>query len=427
MARVIRPAAAVIAALLGACGGTGSSWRVELPLSGPPQARPAGSVAVVLDAAGDVLAARPLGHEPGLELLKLSGESGERLWRHELDDVELRAFRLAAGGDVVLGGVLRSAETERPSAFAARFSGASGSERWRLSASEGAEGIRGLALDHHGQVLAAADPGFRVLKLARDDGHVVWQRVLSEHGRIDALTSSPDGDPLAAGRIEREDGSAELAIVRLYGLDGAERWRRTVSRAKGKVLALVVDTSGGLAAAFAQPVSKGTVLIALKLDSRTGKERWRRRLHWTEGGAALAVEIDTEGAVLLAGSDPRGLFVAKLASSDGRELWRYALPDAEGARERGGVRALARAADGSVIAAGFTADASGRQFAVLKLSDEGEEVWVRRIAGRVGEAHAVVLNESGDVIVSGYLAGEGTSVDLAVVKLRGASGEGGER
>ncbi len=89
---------------------------------------------------------------------------------------------------------------------------------------------------------------------------------------------------------------------------------------------------------------------------------------------------------------------------------------------RGGDYAWAAAVDGSnnVIVTGYsTGSGSGYDYATIKYSSAGLPLWTNRYNGPgngADEANAVVVDRSGNVIVTGFSGGSGSGYDFATIK-----------
>jgi outer membrane protein assembly factor BamB len=188
-----------------------------------------------------------------------------------------------------------------------------------------------------------------VVKLARTDGGEIWRRPF--HGRGDErsdeildLQVAPNGDVVAAGNLV-DNGHSSFFVGRLIGSDGRVRWRRLIHGRRHPSVAetesaraIVVDAAGDVIAVGA---IEGTTtaqyhstndLVVVKLDGRTGEERWRFLLNGTadDYDSAGAVAVDGMGDVIAIGGVSEGQWpserpvtvVLKLARDDGRLLWR---------------------------------------------------------------------------------------------------------
>jgi cysteine-rich repeat protein len=116
------------------------------------------------------------------------------------------------------------------------------------------------------------------------------------------------------------------------------------------------------------------------------------------------------------------------AGGTGLELWRYVL-DGSGAADDVFRAVAIDDATGAIIVAGRLANAvaadSGTDMVVAKLSPGGVEIWRRVLDGGGGagdDAHAVALDDAGDVLVAGQSTPADGRLRATVVKLAGADG-----
>jgi len=265
----------------------------------------------------------------------------------------------------------------------------------------------------------------------------------SEHSdEIHRLLVAADGDVIAGGGIER-NGDVDMFVTRLSGADGDVRWRRFITGAPNRprydeVLDMALDPSGdvivvgSLEAPTAPQYHTTGDLAVVKLDGATGVERWRFVL---DGSAqdfdiALVVAVDPSGDVLVGGTlselgddpsyDASTGVVLKLAGRDGAPVWRRTM----GVLWR--VVSIAADAVGDAVIAGASRVGAGDDFTVAKLSAAtGTVVWQTRTTGsddRWEEAFDVIALSGGDVAAAGFLATDTGAPSLSVVSLDGATG-----
>ncbi len=194
----------------------------------------------------------------------------------------------------------------------------------------------------------------------------------------------------------------------------------------GDVRALSLDRSGDVVALRLLPGANGRMdLVVARLDGRTGGLRWVERIE-SGDGFAMDLAVDAEGQILTATASPAGFDITKLASSDGRQIWRRVFRGPAGASCGEGV-ALSLDSDDDIIAIGFASGcATGRDLSAVKLAArDGRSLWQRSIgtaAGISSSTRTLALDAHDDVVVAGYLAPSATRADLVVVKLRGRDG-----
>ena len=353
------------------------------------------AAAVVTDAAGNVFAAGRTGIDDTSEftVVKLDAVTGAILWEQVVstDCNRARALAVDAAGDVIAAGNTLGDCDDLPGLFTVvKLDGATGAERWRAAARAGAAWA--VAVDAAGDVVAAGTGA------APDDVY-----------------------------------PGNLAVVKLDGTTGAERWRHLAG--VGWAAAVALDAEGDAVAAGALEGTTEYDLAVVKLDGTTGAVRWARTLDGSanDHDAARAVAIDAVGDVLAAGITRNtgteiDFTVVKLAGASGAELWRQAL-DGTGTLYPFDDEATAVALDasGDVVAAGIL-DELGTEpdFAVVKLAGgDGTVRWRRTLAGTetgYDAATDLALDQAGDVVAAGWLRNAGSGLDFTVAKLAGADG-----
>jgi len=148
-------------------------------------------------------------------------------------------------------------------------------------------------------------------------------------------------------------------------------------------------------------------------------ERWVARYDGPGGGNdwVAALVLDSEGNVYVTG-ESKGLgtgtdYATVKYSPEGEELW-VARYNGIGGHNDGGY-ALALDTSGNVYVTGC----SSEDYATVKYSPEGEELWVARYDGPRGwedSAHALALDTAGNVYVTGTATGPDESSDYTTIK-----------
>jgi outer membrane protein assembly factor BamB len=186
-------------------------------------------------------------------------------WTASFPDGAASTVGVDRHGDVVVGGTVRS--TTAPEQFdgvVVELSAAGGAEAWRWTVSGGA--IERLVVDAAGDVIAAG--GLRadgaVVKLSGVSGTEVWRYVLP--GAVfHAVAIDASGDVVAAGalRLPPRVPTFAFVVVRLDGINGAERWRRE----------LPTSEEGAMDAAFAVGLQRGRLRVRRRHVSASASER----------------------------------------------------------------------------------------------------------------------------------------------------------
>lgn len=428
--------------LLHLCSGAWA-WQAKI--------NPGWASAVVLDHAGNILAAGATGN-PGsgdhFTVAKFDGATGVELWRRVVDGSTVsndaaNAVAVDGAGNVVAAGNIADAFT------VIKFDGLSGTELWRkeISGTAGGDNFAyKVAVDGAGNVVAAGvtensgtDGDFTVVKFNGLTGSELWRRVINGPGNrrdsANALAVDGMGNVVAGGYTqnvatfgERMFTHADLTVVKFDGVSGAELWRTItgVLHDWDSADALAVDAAGNvIAAGYTDGLcwywdECNSLFTVIKLNGTNGAELWRQQISGTRVLSvydwANSVTVNAMGDVVAAGSTyNEGTFsdftVIKFNGGSGAELWRQVIL---------GVgddiaNAVAVDAAGDVVAAGgsIVGDPSD-YFTVIKFDGaSGQELWRQVLNGNgYNAAHAIAVDPAGNVVAAGSIGSDFTVVKL---------------
>ena len=244
--------------------------------------------------------------------------------------------------------------------------------------------------------------------------------------QANAVTVDADGNVYVTGYSYGNGGNADVATIK-YDPDGEVVWLdRYNGPADGSDYGqdIAVDASGNV---YVTGTSEGS---GTRQDYVTIKYQSDGRILWAERydgpgqwDYAEALAVDASGNVYVIGTSDGGYpgtqddYATIKYGPDGNELWvrRYSGPGSydDGAND------LAVDASGNVYVTGFTIDANvDANYTTIKYDPDGDTLWVREYYGTGGsdQAQALALDASGNVYVTGYSSGIGTSQDIATVK-----------
>jgi uncharacterized delta-60 repeat protein len=252
--------------------------------------------------------------------------------------------------------------------------------------------------------------------------------------RKQAIALDSQGNSIVVGRTDTGDNSFNYLIVKYSGVDGTVLWSRILGAGyRDEAYAVALDTSGNAVVTGASVNASGNYdYLTVKLAAADGSEVWRAV---SDGAAhrddyASAVVLDASGNAVVTGSSINAsgnydYLTVKLSAADGSEVWR-ALTDGAAHRDD---RAYALALDisGNAVVTGGIVNASGSyDYLTAKLSAaDGSEIWravTDGAAHQVDVAYAVVLDASGNAVVTGRSVNSSGYYDYLTVKLAAADG-----
>jgi S1-C subfamily serine protease len=405
---------------------------------------------VVIDKANDVLAAgftsnKGTGHD--FTVAKFSNFDGKELWRSVIHGTAAYETPYAieqandikvdfANNVIVAGGIMNSDVAMDFTVL--KLYGSSGKEVWRQVMRPGF--AHAVALDVHGNIVAAGSTydgpheQFTVMKFGESDGANWWSHVIKSkyYGVANAISTDRSGNVVAAGLTDDVRNRSGFAVVKFDGISGEELWRRVINENEGAgdwAVSVAVDLSDNVVAAgWLVDFRTQNDLSVMKLRGADGSEIWRKVINGAanEGDQALAVTVDSKGDVIGVGyitdAENGDFFVAKLEGATGKELWRQVIAGTANVHDF--AQSVAVDADGNVVAAGtlMNSDKAG-DFAVMKLDGRtGRPLWRKEIGGSkegFGQAHAIALDDFGDVAAVGHTVDPETGDDFTVVKFKG--------
>jgi len=159
-----------------------------------------------------------------------------------------------------------------------------------------------------------------------------------------------------------------------------------------------------------------------KLAADTVIEEWVARYNADAYDYVYDIAVDSSGNVYVTGesygSGQGDDYATIKYSPDGNELWvaRYNGPGNSDDR----AEAIALDSSGNVYVTGYsTGDGTNKDYATIKYSPDGNELWVARYNGPGNgsdSGRAIALDSSGNVYVAGTSYGSGTGYDCTTVK-----------
>jgi uncharacterized delta-60 repeat protein len=237
-----------------------------------------------------------------------------------------------------------------------------------------------------------------------------------------ALAVDDSGNVYVTGKSWGVGNSVDYATLK-YDVNGTELW---VARYNGpldyhdQAYALTLDDSGNVYVtgySFGNVTSEDYATIKYNTD---GVELWVARYDTPGPDIAYALALDDSGNAYVTG-ESWGTYMDYLTlkyDPDGNQIWeaRYNGPG------NGYDKAEALALDdaGNVYVTGYSEGiGTSNDYATIKYDPGGNELWVTRYDGPGNGddvANTLAVDDSGNVYVTGYSEGSGTQEDYATIK-----------
>lgn len=261
----------------------------------------------------------------------------------------------------------------------------------------------------------------------------VWERWVARYNSagngndtVTSLVLDNNANVYVAGYCE-QNGETSNAVVVKYNAGGVEQWTAVYDGlGQGADIAkdVLVDADGNVYwAGSSMGISTGLDMVTIKYDA-AGHEQWVALHNGPVDGddEATSLAFDSDGNVIVTGySEGDGTgpdYLTIKYTSAGLVLWeaRYNGPSSG----EDAVNAIVIDEDANVYITGRSAgNGSGLDYATIKYDQNGIVQWSLRYNGPgndYDEAHAITLDGTGNVVVTGTSTGNWVYKDYCTVK-----------
>jgi len=254
---------------------------------------------------------------------------------------------------------------------------------------------------------------------------VTFERIIgdNEPNSAGALCSSPDGGYLLGGStLLPDEDYTDIYLVKTDRF-GQVEWTKTFGGDDSDgASAIVPATNGGyMLAANTLSYGAGRQDIYLVKLNTSGDKEWAKTFGGTFDDRVSAMIVSREGGYILVGATKntsgtgRDIFVLKV-DEDGNEIWskNYGGTGGEAGYD------IQQTADNSYVIVGSTTSKGAGEFDVylLKLDTSGNVLWEKTFGGaNWEEGHSVQQTQDGGFIIAGYTVSSGAGArDVYLLK-----------
>ncbi len=297
----------------------------------------------------------------------------------------------------------------------------------------------GVAVDGSGNMIvtgysyeSGSGMDYYTAKYAAVDGALLWEKRHNGNGGSPdyarALALDASGNAIVTGEGYASGGQGPFFYTAKYAAaDGVVLWEK-LTKTGAIAYALAVDSGGNV---VVTGIANGYDYYTAKYAATDGALLWEKRYNGTGNGDdfALAVAVDGSDNVVVTGYSPgigsgKDYYTAKYAVADGALLWEKRYNGTGG----GSDSAYAVAVDGSnnVVVTGSSTGAGYDYYTAKYAAVDGALLWEKRYSGsglKDDGANAVVVDDRGDVVVTGSSTGTGGNYDYYTAKYAAEDGD----
>jgi uncharacterized delta-60 repeat protein len=249
------------------------------------------------------------------------------------------------------------------------------------------------------------------------------------------MVADAEGNVYITGTV-RIMGSGEDYITIKYNSAGIEQWIKTYNgpgHSGDNAKSIAVDGSGYVyVTGVSWGIATGPDYATIKYNS-DGEEQWITRYNYSNsdinGDYAYDIFLDGTGNIYVTGGSDNGSdadFATVKYDNDGVQQWvaRYDGPDSEGEDD---ANYITVDGSGNVYVTGRSYGLNtSTDYATIKYNNDGVEQWVSRYNGSYNNQdrpHALALDNSGNVYVTGSSVNDLNRTDYLTVKYNSAGVE----
>lgn len=409
--------------------------------AGDPQAGKQEAKAMMVDSKGNVIVAgyQNLSGGPNDDYLtvKFKADGSGVAWRSTLDKAggsdQATAVAVDANDDVIVtGSVLNGMNYD---IHTVKYSGSSGAMIWQQTYSGLAGGndrATAITVDSLNNVYvggyvqgSGGSDDFLVLKYSPNGGPPAWQAIYNgpANGNDQLMAISAGSDGIAVAGQSWNGSSFDLLTIK-YDYSGTQLWTKRYSSPGGALGKKVRMDAGGnvIVTGFAANASNKDI-YTVKYNGTDGSKAWDNTFDGGYDDEANGLAVDAAGDVYLTGyswtlSGNENYYTARYNGVSGALVWQQTFDSGSGNTDVAAPLVLDEA--GELFVSGYTFSTGVNRFQTIKYKrDNGNQLWQQTFSGPSGGNSRPVgigLSQSGEVLVAGWSDTGSNGLDFSVVK-----------